>query len=339
MIGAAVPTLILVAFCGYLYQEHAARAFLSGVYRLKMEADALEKSGKTRLAFEKYEQILAMVRDRRSTDAEVQKHAAATKEARDRLYQAVREELRREEMERRAQAEAQQAAAEARAEAQKLAAEGRAEADRLSTFSASVIGGAWLVNKLGHSDVLRGLHVHLIPAHVQKKEMAYVLKQAKDRATLERAAYERILVAARGGQTVVEGIDEAEATRRINFKRAAENAVERVNSLADDHPIDTNEIYSSCRLTAFGMAGMVRIVEDRLWPDAVSRCQVRETTTNIDGKYKFENVTGGKYYLYALHATEYFVVEWLVPIVIDRSGELSFDLFNERAALIINKSD
>jgi len=335
VIGTAVPTLILLGFFAYLYREYSTREFLFTVYGLKTEADALAKSGKARRAFDEYEQILTMIEDRGSSDVMVLKYADATKRIRDRLYPSVKDELDREEMARRAQAEAERLAAEA----ERLDVEAQAEAVRLSKFTANVAGGSWIINKLGQSDILRGLHVNLIRASVQRKEVADLLKRAKDRAILERAAYETILRSARGGQTVVEGVDEAEAVRIIQFKRAAEKAVEEVNSLADHRLIDTKRIYDLCRSTAFGMGGVDRVRGEDLWPKTASRCKVRETVSNIEGKYKFEDITGGKYYIYAMHSSEYFVVEWLIPVLINGSGDISCDLHNERATLILNKSD
>jgi hypothetical protein len=318
----------LLAFLGYLYTKNATRRFQWVVYHLKTDGDALAKAGNTRAAFEKYERILAAIDDRGSTDVEVQKYAVFAKEARDRLYPLVKDELEREEVARREQAEAH-----------RLAAEARAEADRLSGYRGGVSGGAWVENKLGQSDILRGLHVHLIPASVKRIEMTELLGRAKDRARLERAYYEKILRSAHGGQTVIEGVGVADAVRIVRFKQAAEEAVDRVRARADERPIDSKEIYRLCRLTAIGMRSVTAIREDHLWRDAVSRYTVVEAATDIDGKYKLRDVVGGRYYIYAVHSSEFSVVEWLLPIAIDGPGDITCDLYNEKAIEIVNKSD
>jgi hypothetical protein len=112
VIGAAIPSLILLAFFIYLYHEHSINVsrsrderlkneFRSHIQRLKSDADALLKSGKpTRAAFEKYEELLTVIGNSGSSDEEVRRFAGDVKKERDRLYLAVKVEIQREEKER-----------------------------------------------------------------------------------------------------------------------------------------------------------------------------------------------------------------------------------------------
>jgi len=45
------------------------------------------------------------------------------------------------------------------------------------------------------------------------------------------------------------------------------------------------------------------------------------------------------YYLYALYITSFSVIEWLLPLEIDRAKSISIDLYNDNANQIINKKD
>lgn len=112
VVGAAVPTAILLGFFAYLYLQHSARVFRDRVHSLKAQADHLDRSSQYRSAFVKYEQLLRMSRDWRGGDRELRDDFVATKQSRDRLYPAVKRDLEREESERRAKQEADRLAAQ-----------------------------------------------------------------------------------------------------------------------------------------------------------------------------------------------------------------------------------
>jgi hypothetical protein len=118
VVGAAVPTLILVCFFTYLAVDYSARAFRERVHALREEADSLSAS-QYRSAFEKYEKILAMTRGWGAGDRELSDDIALARKAHDRLYPGVKRELEREQAELRAKQEAEQ---RAKQEAERLAA-------------------------------------------------------------------------------------------------------------------------------------------------------------------------------------------------------------------------
>jgi hypothetical protein len=64
VIGAAVPALVLTWFFFYLWVDHAEREFEGRAVQLKIEADGLARSGQSRAAYDKYEELLTMIRDK-----------------------------------------------------------------------------------------------------------------------------------------------------------------------------------------------------------------------------------------------------------------------------------
>ena len=84
---------------------------------------------------------------------------------------------------------------------------------------------------------------------------------------------------------------------------------------------------------------MSRIKEDSVWPRIVRAAVVAEAETNINGKYKVQEINGGKYLVYAMYQTSFSLIEWLVPLEIKQPGEVTLDLYNKNAVDILNKDD
>ncbi|WP_406699134.1 hypothetical protein V5E97_09665 [Singulisphaera sp. Ch08] len=79
------------------------------------------------------------------------------------------------------------------------------------------------------------------------------------------------------------------------------------------------------------------ITQDDLWTVLVPKVSAAKAISNIDGKYQFENVPGGRYFIYSLYATEHALVEWVVPLEVATTSPIAKDLFNDNAVLILNK--
>jgi hypothetical protein len=267
------------------------------------------------------------------------KYVTVTKKARDSLYPLVRGEIEQEKERERAQAEASRLAAEAEAEAAERAAKVDAEAKRLSTFRATLSGGAWIVNGLGQSNVARGLHVKLLPSHTSMGSVRDVLKRVRDYAVFTDGAYETLAKNARGPDTPIEGVTREMAFAAADSGKAVVKLAERTLALADNHPVDMRGIYATIRTLGFRGKRMDGVLSDEFWPELVSSYALREATTNIDGKYRLEDVGGGHYYLYARHSTDRSVAEWMIPVLIDKSEPVECDIYNEKASLIFNKGD
>lgn len=120
VIGAAVPSTILLVFFVYLFHEHRTKAFHRHVYALKLEVDNLAKSGQSRAALDKCEEILGLVGDSTKADVKMRGYADVARKTKERLRVAVQKSIEEEENARRAKADA-----ERRAEADRLAAKAR----------------------------------------------------------------------------------------------------------------------------------------------------------------------------------------------------------------------
>jgi hypothetical protein len=164
-----------------------------------------------------------------------------------------------------------------------------------------------------------------------KRDFSDLLERAKERATSRRSADE----------ARVHGTHEAidpELGGPLWKSKLAEMQAVRAVSIPDRQPLPTDFLYYVARDSAGG-----RLLEiasgDELWPEIVRRLQVRETISDIDGKYSFSDVTGGIYYVYALFSTDHATAEWLHTVVIQSAENQSVNLYNATAVVIANKSD
>ena len=64
----------------------------------------------------------------------------------------------------------------------------------------------------------------------------------------------------------------------------------------------------------------------------------KSTHADSDGKYTFEGVAGGRYFIYAELDSSSFLVQWLVPVEVTKPGDVKCDLFNDTASHIYNKN-
>jgi hypothetical protein len=73
------------------------------------------------------------------------------------------------------------------------------------------------------------------------------------------------------------------------------------------------------------------------WPDVLPQVAISQTTTDIDGKFQMPNLREGEYVVYAYWKTSISVIEWFVPVRLDKQAELKIDLSNNNAGRIVNK--
>jgi hypothetical protein len=231
------------------------------------------------------------------------------------------------EAERRANAELEQL----RREHDEKVAKENEEMNRLARFSGTISGGAWVIKKVGQSDILRGLNVYVIRARCSRRELDEPLKELVFHAQFDEGF-------TRSGIRSVDGVTEEMAVKETNNARMRARECEQLASLLPDDLIDSRLILSLIRSSHLGPS-YYAMTHDDIWPKFLAILKTQNAITNIDGKYKFDHVQGGKYYIYSQFTTEFSVAEWLVPLTVDRSGEFMQDLFNETALLILNKKD
>ena len=87
--GAGVSCLLMMVFLGYLYVNHAEKAFEGRVTHLKIEADDLARSGESRTAVEKYDNLLAMIEQKRFGAGRYRRIVASATTSRNRLLAVV----------------------------------------------------------------------------------------------------------------------------------------------------------------------------------------------------------------------------------------------------------
>jgi hypothetical protein len=100
IVGAVIPVTILAVFFGYLFYEHRTKEFHRRVYALKLEVDDLVKSGQSRAALDKCEEVLSAIGDPAAADVKMRGYADVVSKTRDRLNDAVQAEKKHEKSDR-----------------------------------------------------------------------------------------------------------------------------------------------------------------------------------------------------------------------------------------------
>lgn len=323
IVGATVPAVVLLAFFVYLAIQRTGRVHREQIIAINTNANSDRLAGKIKAAYDKYGQAISLFKPKDLTDETVRAAIEEAKAHRLKLEPIVTAQLEREQKEReRLQAEAKEKAEEAE-RVQAAFARDKEEAERYAKVSADVTGGAWIVNKLGKSDIIRGLNVYLINLKMPRDELSRPI-EAFEFITREQAK-------------------KTQDSHSAAFTRLADHFAEMGRQPSTDK-IDMAYFYTLARQAAIGDEstrsnnGKFRaITQDDLWTVLVPKVSAAKAISNIDGKYQFENVPGGRYFIYSLYATEHALVEWVVPLEVATTSPIAKDLFNDNAVLILNK--
>ena len=177
---------------------------------------------------------------------------------------------------------------------------------RLASYRADLSGGAWIERKTGVSEPVRGLDVRVIPLLVPKKRILGIL----------------------------------DSIRPVRWLFA--QAEKEYGRIADDQLVDVGALCEILHLFIEGAQGnslqkFEAFSKERAWPELVDSIKVASASTNIDGKFTIKGLQGGKYRVCARTANDFFFMEWVVQLDVEKSGDISLDLFNSNAAFILNK--
>lgn len=241
-----------------------------------------------------------------------------------------------------------------------------AETERLASVRGSISGDAWLQRGTGDSYVLRGLRVYVCSASVPRREtdviaesLVKACRAATDRSPelakpyfrisgeIGTTATERFLKLAIALTMVSESI-----SAKYQSKAATESSdaidvfklVRATNSLVS--MVDRSDRFMREIVTTGGnVPADYKLSEyvpkdvksDELWPRVVAHLKVAQGETGIDGKYQIRDVKGGKYYLYAVYETNTSIAEWMIPVDIKQTGDITISLHNGTAAIIANE--
>ena len=242
----------------------------------------------------------------------------------------------------RRQQESERLAAEQRNSEEAAAAKQRAEEQaRYASVRATVSGGAWIVKGGGSSDLLRGMKVYLLKADCTGTAVrgcyGSAAGNAKQDAAFRRKSAEEYREKQDDYGIYKKAADEAEA----DANELEEYAAATVQS-AETIP-DTLSVHDAYRLVqiivnsspGYRKYSIVGPLGAR-FRNVVDECAEKNTQVNIDGKFSFDAVSGGRHYLYAFWSTAFSSIEWLVPLDVQQSATISRDLFNDTAEIISN---
>lgn len=76
---------------------------------------------------------------------------------------------------------------------------------------------------------------------------------------------------------------------------------------------------------------MTNFEVEPMWPLVLKKASIANGSTNVDGKFRIVGIKPGSYYLYALHLTSGFAVEWMIPFKAMSSSNVVVDLHNGNA--------
>jgi len=220
-----------------------------------------------------------------------------------------------------------------------LARQREEEATRNAKITATISGGAWIVKGGGSSDLLRGMKVYLIKDECTGKSVRQCYQQAADEAKSSaefwrKAAKENrekpdeygiYKKSADDYDADANALDEyataviADA-KKIPYRMGVRDAYRLVRHVANSEP-------------KYSIAGPL----GARFGDVIKEVSQKTVQVNIDGKFSFDAVPGGKHYLYAFWSTEFSSIEWLIPLDVKESVAISQDLFNDTAEIIWNK--
>jgi len=309
----AVPLIAALAMGIYLFREQSKAKFQREMVALKESADQAKASGKIRDAYDLYVKLVENTQS--ASDEKVNEIAHQAETERDGLFPQVKAQLDREEAEiKRIREEALQVAAfkaqqEAEAKARKEAEERRkAEETKLAQFTANLRGGAWVVKGGGQSDILRGLNIYVLKRNVLKADLNEVLSDIQN--------------------------DD-------NFSSMGGD-IRDLPSKPDNTEVNLEQLHTAIRFADLGESDsqkMLRIELDFTWPRIVKKALVAEATTSIDGKYEIRGLKGGHYLIYAREITRFSAIEWLIPLDIESTGDITKDFYNGTAVAILNKEN
>ena len=300
------PVLVLSCFAGYIKYQQSIVFQREQIANLVHEGERLKRGNQLRSAFDKFQSAILLGSD--TNDKEAREFVQDAKTQSGYLQKVLKNQLEQEEAEQIQLLHLKEERERQEREIQ-LAEQRRSEAERKqATINSSIGGGAWTIKKTGQSEILRGLTVRILRAELLRRDLDSVSAALQMESDID------------------------------SFGFAAKDLVaQKISDM-----VNLNRLHSGIRYRSndFGSSNNVkfsRIDDDIVWARVMKAALVEECETNIDGKYKTKALKGGKYLVHALHTTSFSLVEWLVPVEITDSGELTIDLFNKNADIIINK--
>ena len=226
-------------------------------------------------------------------------------------------------------------------EARQVAAANQHRADEAAALQARnavrrrVYGSAWLSRNNGSSDLMRGLHVDLLPTVLPQAVAAASLtgvadewgnwiKMSNDELNdeLQKDAEDKrsqypTQVYANAAVTTRKELKEYQ-----NGQRAAQQAAAAVSRVGQDCSANFDQAKSLSHFAPFSFGQAVRPVA------------IGTAVTDSDGKFFIDPQPVGHYYLHAKLDTPTIFVEWVVPVTIGPDSDTKVDLYNENSLVL-----
>jgi len=319
VVGAALPTVILLVFLGYLYRERNEKIFQERILAWKVKADDFVAKDQTVQAFDAYAIIVTAAEKHPTSDSQTLAIFEIARRAKSKLEPLAL-----------AEKQAAKAALEEMQRIAKAKAEKEADLLRLSKLTTRISGDAWVVNGRDEPRARPGLEIILLKTWLLRSEIDDILKKAVFLAAFNRGFNESVV---RNDSS----ISEDRAREILEQSRTVESQAKQLSSFNPTDTVDTKELYKLIRLTALGNK-RDKILKDDLWPEVIKRCIVAKVNTNFKGHYTIPDVKGGEYYLYSMHFNDVSIIEWMFEVRLDKN-EITCDVYNEKASLIINSKD
>jgi len=308
IVGASVPSLILFVFLGYLYKQKADKDFRDHTYTMKATADALAAAGQTRQAYDAYRAIISEAEGRFDEDSQFRATIETARLAVKRLEPLVTAGIAAAEMLREAE-DKRRRVREAHA----------AYVSALATIKGDIRGTVFITLKNGSHQVLPGIKVSLLRAEIPKREIGDVI----------------------GNVRIVEGITRIESTGKLlsdeefAFLEESITRAQILKTMPDDELVDVRLLYAVGWVNRM-TSGEKGLPYAKVWPVVSKAATVAEEFTSVDGKFKFEDVVGGLYYLSAEYTLNRSIIEWVVPVELSKVSGKQLDLHNNVATMLLN---
>jgi hypothetical protein len=192
----------------------------------------------------------------------------------------------------------------------------------------TVMGSAWVSKEDGTSDLQRGLAISVLRTRVGRPAVAKSLdviaagwQSDIDDNLAQAAEYRKNETGLSDYDPGKIWDDAADDDKRglAAVKAAAQNLPDELD-LKDAMALDKN--LAQFNIPQFG--------------PIVSECSIRDARTDADGKYRFDDVPIGDYYVHAAIDTKAFYIEWIVPVHVDGKSIDKVDIYNDNAVVVHN---
>jgi hypothetical protein len=208
-----------------------------------------------------------------------------------------------------------------------------------------VEGGAWVIRKGGQSDLLRGLTVYVMNVDVDCFRIKATLRNLREKySSKESSSLSTIRNFSNPNRA--DGLDMRSYVPQYQARYDTAKTYGKIldNILAVESSVDLKTLYGLAR-TIMGDPSQIDDIDyifigvkyDEHWNPILKAGMLKMGQTGIDGKFRISDVAPGEYFLCAKSYSEFYIIEWLLPITVISGQPTKVDLFNDNAILTLNK--